>query len=300
MTVEQIEARCNRDREREPTRKKRDRSERKYAKRPGRHKKRYIIGIDGEGKDLPDGSHIYTLLCAVDETGRVVGEVENQNGLSSQECFKMLLELPRDTLKFIFMGSYDWTKIIEDLHQLDIYYIMHPESRRLRVCTKCKKTWHTKEKACPVCKDEKFRSVLQRRSVAKDKHGKQLNLKLDWFNGSFTVAHQKRSVKVWDCFKFFQSSFVKAIEAWKIGTKEQQERIAAMKKKRGEFAEEKPEDVRNYCREECFLLAQMMRKLISACEVADIELQRFDGAGAIANALCKKIKLRCISGRHLR
>src|SRR5271165_1557331 len=93
-------------------------------KRHNRQSERTIIGIDGEGKDMPDGRHVYTLLCAVNENGNVVAEVENQDGLSSIQCFDMLISLPRNTLKFIFMGSYDWTKKIEDLELTDIDYIM--------------------------------------------------------------------------------------------------------------------------------------------------------------------------------
>lgn len=255
---------------------------------------RKIIGIDGEGFDLPDGNHIYTLLCAVNEDGVVVGEVENQKGLSSKECFDMLLGLPRDTLKFIFMGSYDWTKMIEDLDDIDKYYIMHPEARRRYTCKTCKFKWINYAKVCPRCQSPTFRSHIRHRQVGE--------YKLDWFNGSFTVAHiknKRQRTKVWDCFKFFQSSFVKAIEAWSIGTKEVQERILAMKNKRGSFSEEKPEDVRMYCREECQLLAQMMRKLISACMKADINLQRYDGAGAIANAMLRKNEVKRYIGPPL-
>ena len=277
------------------------------SQRIDRQSGRVIIGIDGEGFDLPNGRHIYTLLSAVDEHGRVVGEVENLNGLSTYECCKMLLSLPKNSLKFVFMGSYDWTKIIEDLDPVDIYHIMHPDSRRMYTCQTCKYRWKEKKEKCPRCTGVAFRSVLQFRRVEKDKNSNVLNLGFDWFNGSFSIAecsvHNVRKyvhkVKVWDCFKFFQSSFVKAIEDWGIGTKEQQTRIAGMKAKRGSFDEEKPEDVRMYCREECHLLAQMMRKLISACEAANIDLKRYDGAGAIANSLLRTNKIKEFLGPPL-
>lgn len=265
--------------------------QRRDKNRPNRQGRRTIIGIDGEGFDLPDGRHIYTLLLAVNEHGKTVGRAWNPKGLSSRECFEMIMNLPRNSLRFVFMGSYDWAKMVEDLSPTDIYYIMHPEARRTRLCTKCKKS------GCN-CGVEK-RTVTNRRAVTTDKYGNELRVCLDWFNGSFTVAEPffkngkrvpkkyAREVKIWDCFKFFQSSFVKAIEAWKVGTPEQVARIAAMKEKRGSFDEETPEAIEAYCAEECHLLAVMMRKVLTACEMAGIKLKRYDGAGAIASALLK-------------
>lgn len=271
-----------------------------------------IIGIDGEGHDLPDGSHIYTLLCAVAEDGRVVGEAYNPEGLSPGECFKMLLALPLNSLKFVFMGSYDWTKMIEGLDPFDIFKIMRPEVRRMRLCKECKHRWKDRgAKVCPECGSESTRSVMPLYRVAKDLQGRPLHVGLDWFNGSFTVAESSppsrdkksrwvRKNKVWDCFKFFQTSFVNAIKLWKVGTPEQVERISAMKAKRGAFDVEKPEDVRAYCIEECQLLAQMMRKVLTACDAAGIELKsRFDGAGAIATVLLKMHEVKECLGPDL-
>lgn len=273
-------------------------SETALAKRRKRDDKRtrrgdrLIIGIDGEGHDLPDGRHIYTLLSAVDERGRVVAEVENLEGLSTLECVDMLASLPRHALKFVFMGSYDWTKIVEDLNLTDIYYIMHPEARRVKVCIRCKATWSSATKMCDVCGCDKLRAIQRLRKVSHDKLGNHVSTAFDWFNGSFTVAQAKRRAKVWDCFKFFQCSFVKAIKLWKIGTEEQWARIEGMKAKRGAFDVEDPVEIRAYCREECMLLAQMMREVLGACEAAGIRLRQYHGAGSIASALLKANKVK--------
>jgi len=281
----------------------------KHNSRPNR-KRRYIVGIDGEGFDLPDGRHIYTLLSAVSEDGRVVGEVENQEGLSSIECVQFLLDLPKNSLKFIFMGSYDWTKIIEDLDPVDIYYIMHPDTRRERMCKHCKHKWVTFRKSCPECGLKDARSIQRLRYVSSDKYKREIKRAFDWFNGSFTVGDYvpgitkrrkvwNRRTKVWDCFKFFQKSFVGAIKDWNIGTQVQWDRIEAMKKRRGSFHEEKPENIKKYCREECHLLALMMRAVLNACSDAGIELTRFEGAGSIAGALLKHHKVKDFMGPAL-
>jgi len=275
-----------------------------------------ILGIDGEGHDLPDGSHIYTLLMAVDESGRIVGEAYNKDGLSVQECCRMLLSLPKNALKFVFMGSYDWTKMIEQLSEVDIYHIMHPETRRMRTCKECGHSWRTEEKQCPSCSCDRVRAVNLLRFVTDDKTGKPVKTGFDWFNGSFTVAEPApredaiipgntfrfnakkrksqwgRRTKVWDCFKFFQCSFVKAIKQWDVGTKDQQKRIEDMKKKRGAFDVEDPAAIRQYCKEECQLLAVMMRKVINSCVEAGIELTAYHGAGSIASAFMKKHNIK--------
>ncbi len=246
---------------------------------------RVIIGVDGEGHDLPDGRHIYTLLLAVDERGKIVGRAYNPEGLSTSQSVEMLLSLPAHSLKFIFMGSYDWTKIIEDLDLVDIYYIMHPEARKLRLCRACKKAWNRDDVKCPWCEHAKSRSIQKHRHVFRDRHENKLGVSFDWFNGSFTVLKDKLRTKVWDCFKFFQCSFVKAIEQWKIGTPEQHARIKEMKAKRGAFDVEDPAKIEFYCQEECMLLAQMMRAVLSACEEAGIKLRQYHGAGSIASGV---------------
>ena len=138
---------------------------------------------------------------------------------------------------------------------------------------------------------------------------------LDYFNGSFAIRRRRRRpttekdrlkrklqglkplkhkwetaarTQVWDCFKFFQSSFVESLENWKVGGEQELEQIRNMKALRGEFEHQNPEDVKRYCRRECVLLARMMRKLIDAHGEAGLKLIRFDGAGSTASALLKK------------
>ncbi len=302
----------------------------KDKKRAGRQSERIIIGVDGEGHDLPDGLHVYTLLAAVDEQGKVIAEVQNEAGVSTAECSRLLLSLPKNALKVVFMGSYDWTKIIEDLPPADRYLIMRPEHRRVRVCVRCKRKLPSlSEKTCSrkKCRDSKTRTYTPHHMVGA--------IGYDWFNGSFTVAGSrsegkaKQITKVWDVFRFFGTSFVEAVRSWKISTEgeewffkcpdcggridgkcskcckkgihttEQLERILSMKLKRGGFQDENPEDVLKYCREECHLLAMMMRKVITSHKEAGIELKRYEGVGSSASALLKKHSMGDFKGPNL-
>src|ERR1700687_2002108 len=105
-------------------------------KRVATKRPRRIVGIDGEGMDTPDGRHLYTYLAAVDEHGALVAEASNPEGLTHEECAAMLVSIPRNTLKFGFMFSYDVTKIIEELPALDRYCLMRPNTRVAIFCKK--------------------------------------------------------------------------------------------------------------------------------------------------------------------
>lgn len=269
------------------------------ATRKKRKAERKIVGVDGEGQDTPDGGHIYTYLAAVDEFGVLVADAHNPAGLSHAECARMLLSIPKNTLKFGFMFSYDVTKIIEQMPLADRYVLMRPDTRNAKSCMFCKHLF-VNGKECPECGSEKIRTFTRSLKYKGRKYG--------YFNGSLTIAVDKndeyetaaRSTKIWDCFRFFGCSFVQALTDWKIGTDEQRARILDMKNKRGEFATEDPEAVKAYCQEECHLLAVMMRKLITAHEEAGIPLTRFEGAGSTATALLKKHSVSKYKGPPIR
>ena len=265
--------------------------------------------------------HIYTYLAAVDEHGRLVAEAHNQEGLSHDECIEMLLSIPKNTIKFGFMFSYDVTKICEEMPKEELYYLLRPKAREGLVCKAkdCKAEVPPGESVCRECGSDKLRKTTKPREWAGRAY--------DYFNGSLSVSQtldgQERSTKVWDCFRFFGCAFVEALKNWSgckqkgcgglmrrtkkgfacvkcaveltdygletpVASEEQIKRIDGMKAKRGAFDKEDPEEVKRYCREECHLLARMMRRLIDAHERAGIPLRRYDGAGSTATALLRK------------
>lgn len=255
------------------------------------HSAKRIIGVDGEGYDLHDPAcatwnegecdcspkHLYIYLAAVDELGRTVAEAHNPAGLTHEECAALLLSLPKDAIVFGFMFSYDTTKILEDLSISDVYYLMRPQLRDERYCTECRKAVPGDTAFCKRCGGIE----IKRRSKPVKIRGRNY----DYFNGSLTISERGRRIKVWDCFRFFACAFVEAIKDWKIGTEEQWARISEMKGKRGSFVSSEIEQIKSYCREECHLLALMMRKVIEAHDLAGIPLKHFYGAGSTASAL---------------
>jgi hypothetical protein len=262
-------------------------------------KDRLIVGVDGEGQDTPDGRHIYTYLAAVDEKGRLIADAYDGDGLSHRACCEMLLSLPAEALKFGFMFSYDVTKIVEEMPLGDRFYLMRPKFREVKHCKACKHRYSRYTKDCPECASEEYSKRMEPLTWGLRKY--------DYFNGSITITERygrdgraPRSTKIWDCFRFFGCAFVEAIKDWGVASPEQIDRIKGMKDKRGAFDVEDPEDVRAYCKEECHLLAIMMRKVLDAHESAGIPLKRYEGAGSTATALLKKHEIASYKGARLR
>jgi hypothetical protein len=226
-------------------------------------KKRLLVGVDGEGHDLPDGRHVYTYLAAVNEEGCLVAEVSNPKGLSHNECMRCLLAIPTNTLCVGYSLGYDIAKWIQGLSAVDRYFIMRPEHRQ--------------------------------GSNGYAYHYYVNGRKYDAFGGSFSVKEVKKGKRqygrqrtVHDLFRFFGTSFVEALKKWHIGTPAERLRIADMKNKRGSFAKEKPAVVKAYCRLECHFIAQLARKLIEQHNSMGLKLARYTGAGATANALLRR------------
>lgn len=117
----------------------------------------------------------------------------------------------------------------------------------------------------------------------------RLRYRLDWLPAKyFAIKDYKRDryVKVCEVFGFFQSSFVKALEAWGMQAPAE---VVAMKGKRGTFTAAELERVTRYCQAECALLVELMGRLAEACHGADCAPRRdWIGAGSIASSLLRR------------
>jgi DNA polymerase type B, organellar and viral len=223
------------------------------------------IGIDGEGQGRDQ--HNYVMISAADSTGKYSSYCHNPNGLSTVECLEFLLSLPQSkgTKYFAFGFGYDWTKIITDLSDAKIYYLMRPELR-----------------------SKEIKGVARRQPMPV--HYK--DFKLNHVGSQYTICKGVRSVTIWDAFKFFQARFVAALEAWKVGSPELLARMTLMKNQRAEFDKLNFEDILAYNKEECMCLAQLMHKLIAAHEAVDLKLKAFHGAGSTSKALLQVMNIK--------
>lgn len=216
-----------------------------------------FIAVDGEGLTVENNVHLYTLLAS--STG---DHVENETGLDSYTCFKFLLQLQHEHPRHQICGfsfNYDINMMLGDI------------PRR-----KMQQLWQTNKADWSIDGWHWY---------------------LEWFPSKiFTIARYKGKthefVRIWDVFGFFQKSFVKTLEEWKVGDKETIAAISSMKDQRGTFDAEMAENVKAYCFKECDLLVQLMDTLEAAMLEAGIELSGYHGAGAAASALMTKNKVK--------
>lgn len=217
-----------------------------------------VVGIDGEGYTDSEGVHRYVYLAAADADG-TLGEVSDPDGLSWPVIRDFLLDLPRGSMLVGYSLGYDITKWIESWSDSAVFALMHPELRP-------------------------------------GEHGPR-PVRVDGYNvnrvGSlFTLRSRgkrdKRSARVWDVFRYFQCSFVTALERWNIGTPSEREAIQATKVRRSTFAGIGP-DERAYCQSECRLLAKLATTLIEACQGEGLASKVWHGPGSSASVLLDRM-----------
>jgi hypothetical protein len=208
------------------------------------------------------------MLAWSNESGTQKAAVEApQNGrLSTVECLDFILAMPQNARVFAYAFNYDLTKILTDCDDATIYKLMRPD--------------------------------LRQRPPGKEKFGPypviwgdyQLNL----LGSKFSVKKadpkgRTRRTVIWDTFKFFQSKFTKALEDWKVGTKEELDRMREMKDQRSEFDKLNRPDILRYCYDECGKMATLARKLTEAHEAAGLHLKSYHGAGSTASCVLKSM-----------
>ena len=165
------------------------------------------IAIDGEGVTLADGSHVYRYMAAVRSDGVVLATLEERKGIMASQALGFLSNLPthdehgRKYLGIFGYGlGYDQTKWFESLSNREIYSLYHDEVA----------TWP------PVQVEKKW--------LWKGPYGLKLLgkcLVVTKRKGGEKAKKKGTRFQVWDILKAFQSTFVKALEAWNVGTPEE-------------------------------------------------------------------------------
>lgn len=227
------------------------------------------IAIDGEGVTLDDGSgrHLYRYLAASDSAGNVLGELESDDGITSEDALDFVAGLPKvDEDGSPYLGifgyglGYDLAKMLEGLKNKKLYELFHDGDDQKKVVFK------------------RFR----------------LNLIGKCFQMDDRKAPQgARRTLVWDILKGFQSTFVRALKDWSVGTPEEWQRIEDMKKQRGNFVHVSWDAVKQYCQDECRLLGVLVETYIRAHLEAGIDLRgRYHGAGSTSDAFLELMGAR--------
>lgn len=195
-----------------------------------------------------DSGHRFVMLAA--STGDIIRDAK---GLGTYECLQFLTSLHGKGRRILgFALGYDINQILKDLP--------------LKQLEKLK----AEEEAC--YKDFAIQWTPHKCLRVTD----------------YSFPQRKKTVTIWDVFGFYQTSFVKALKEWGVGTPEEIALIEGMKMQRSVFTDDQWEEIERYNNLECKLLVELAKLLEQTLIAAEIRLCRWDGAGAIAGALLRK------------
>jgi hypothetical protein len=201
------------------------------------------LGIDGEAIE-----NRYFLLGASN------GDyIESDTRLTTDQCLKFLISLPKSPRKWGFAFGYDVNHILRDM----------PKDRLERLVDTGETTW----------------GVWWIRYLPR-------KLFLVYHRPS------KRSVAIWDAWPFVQSSFVNWLRDWKLTDDDTLATIDGMKLRRATFSEPDREAIRHYCLAECRYLATGAGRIVNLHREAGVPLRSYYGPGSTAAALMERHKVR--------
>ena len=221
------------------------------------------VGIDGEGQGRT--VHHYVMLAAADNTGKHQWVTPPcKESLSTETCLDFLFRLPEHAKIFSYGFNYDLTKMLVDVSDEKLFKLFRPELR------------------------QRPPNAKQGPPYAIQWQSYHINLQ----GTKFWVKRGKQRRVVWDVIKFYQSTFVNALKAWKVGDQETLETIEKMKDKRAEFDRLGREQILAYCHLECQYLAQLVMKLIKAHQECGLKLSKFHGAGTTASLILNTMHIQ--------
>lgn len=254
-----------------------------------------FVAVDGEG--FSDGDlvsltigakdtlyeardHRYALL--MDSDG---GEVWAPEGrLRAKQCLDFLLAITirdRNAIPVIFSGGYDVCHMLAfELGRDDILQLLRGGDlsgrRYLDITLSDGDGAHDYRIECRPRKS----LTVWRFAAGADKYRR--HERRDG-GAEWKLAPEAR-VCLWDCWGFFQGTFIDAMNNWIPGDPDQ-EFVAAMKGERSTFDRSDIATIRRYTAAELRCLVLMMERVRTAMRALGLTLNRWDGAGAIAKAM---------------
>jgi hypothetical protein len=220
----------------------------KNWKEPSKWAVHQFTCFDGEGYDI-DGRHQYVYLCAYD--GKEYEEVRNDAGLSTEECFRFMVDVAskhKYGINVIYGGSYDANMMLRDVSVPKLMELNSQGTTRWR-------NWRI--------------SLVNRKE----------------FTVTDISMDRRNTCKLWDVIGFFQCGFEKAIADW-LDVKDST--IAKGKRARSVFDKGQLDFIITYCKQELLYFETLMQRLWTALNTVGIKLNRWDGAGAAAQSVLQR------------
>ena len=236
---------------------KRDESKRYAKDKQKRREKRMntpFIAFDGEGINTNiiqtylrgnsdmNGMPVYRQNYTI-LTASTGDYIENwEHGLTTKQCLDFLLRFTGDKYLVGFGIGYDVTKMLRG--ELDT---------------------------------ESLRTLWKTGTVHWDEY------KISYTpNKILTVTKGDESITLYDTRAFFQKSFIKALEDWKIDVPKE---IKEGKKARSSFTVKEKQEIRQYNLMECILLVELMNKMRNAMNTVNVVPHQWYGVGAMAQVI---------------
>jgi hypothetical protein len=223
---------------------------------------RPFVGCDGEGCGTDDkGRQLYKLFRMGDR------DIISDDHLSTYSLLNFICDAPRNAIYVGFSFGYDVTMILRDLSETQQRRLFEP---KIFGEGKSPFVWY-KEFDIDYLPKNYLR--VRRVEIVRDENGKEHRIPI------------KESTRtIWEVFGFFQKSFVKVLQEFKVCSEQDLRRIQTNKNSRSEFTEI-DQEVRDYCELECRYLAALMERLREYCYDAGIRPKTWSGAGKLAAAM---------------
>src|SRR5437016_4648700 len=196
---------------------------------------RPFIGIDGEGRNLPNGYHAYFMLRAGEAS---LWHKPIDQRLRTEDILNFLCDLDPDAIYVAYFFDYDVAKILEDLPWTKLDNLVHRERRARNKGGYFPVDWNGYQIEYFPKKEFKVRRVVSTPLLDSD-------------TGEKIAGEYSPWIVVNDTGTFFQSPFITTIRSWDIGTEEEREKIAEGKELRSEFAKITDQYVDEYNALEC-------------------------------------------------
>lgn len=218
-------------------------------------------GCDGEGATLDNSYHAYFMLRMGEDLLRVKGKNVR---LSTAECLDFISRMPTDVIHVGYFFDYDATKLLEDMPWQKLDRLVHREKRT-----------GLNGQVFSVDYDQFQVDYLPRKELKVRRVLRRVEDETEW----------SPWVVISDVGSFFQMSFLRAIQVWEVGTEEDHEKIRVGKLQRAAFDVAEFEDIAEYNALEIRLLEQLMEKFRAACVSAGYVPKKWQGPGALAEAM---------------
>lgn len=250
-------------------------------------RERPFVGVDGEAgyrHHAQCTGRQGECECPQEYAALTVGDTTLQNPdggrLTSWQCLAFLTDQPRDRRYVGFYIDFDVTHILLDLPLAKLRRIAHPGEEPGDRMT------YVSDPTSGVTygiryMPRKFLTIVRLGDPVRDDRGELVRSA----RGPVRVKGTGRRITIYDTFGYFQSSFLTALERWRVGTEADRQLIARGKAGRQDFPLPLPADVVTYNVLECRLLAELMGCIDKAAGGLGLTLRKYYGAGTLAELL---------------